>query len=168
MTAHRQVGTVEILRTRIYPLDSQTDDNPLSTTVVVDPGVYPLFRYFDATYWMMTGRINGRGIDKIGDGLFTMNCSDAPSGPEVRFPSRRFGPDEWAELLAEPTCTEGAPEQRLRINVYAPARAELDATVDLTEPGEKHYADEGGLRKVHPGPVAQCDVCAVVHVSAGE
>lgn len=115
-----QIGTVEVLRTRVYPLDPEMGREPLATTVVVEPGTYPVYRDFDAYYWMMTGRINARGSTKIGDGLFSMLNRDEASGPEVTFPSRRYGPDEWTDFIAEPTCTEGHPEQRLRFVVIEP------------------------------------------------
>ncbi len=117
-----QIGTVEVLKVRVYPLDAETGRNPLATEVVVQPGTYPLYRDFDACYWMMTGRINGRGPVKIGDGMFMMTGSDEASGPEVTFPSQRFGPEQWADFTAEPTCTEGHPGQRLRILVNEPSR----------------------------------------------
>jgi hypothetical protein len=109
-----EIGTVEVLNTRVYPLDPNNHDN-LATTVVVNPGTYPLYRHHDAMYWMMTGQINRNGFDKIGDGLFLMGAGDVGEGPEVRFPSPRFGPEQWAKFLTEPFCTEGHPDQRLRI-----------------------------------------------------
>lgn len=118
-----QIGTVEVLKTRIYPLDPETADHPLATTVVVEPGTYPLYGYWDAVFWVMTGKVNSRGFDKIGDGLFTMNSLDAPEGPAVTFPSRRYGPEQWAEFIAEPVCVEGHPEQRLRVLVDESAPA---------------------------------------------
>jgi hypothetical protein len=112
------VGAVEILRLRIYPLDSETADHDLSTSIVVEPGAYPLYRYMDAYFWMMTGRINRRGFTKIGDGLFGMSGSDEPIGPLVTFPSQRFGPEQLADLMAEPSATEGHPDQRLRFRLW--------------------------------------------------
>lgn len=116
-----EIGTVEVLRMRVYPLDPEMGHEALATTVVVEPGTYPLHRDFNAYYWMMTGHINARGFTKIGDGLFTMAKWDEASGPEVTFPSRRYGPDQWAEFLAEDVCTEGHPQQRLRITIDEPA-----------------------------------------------
>jgi len=110
-----QIGTVEVLRTRIYALDPETAEHPLATQVVVQPGTYPLYRQFEAVWWMMTGKINGGGISKIGDGMFSMIRGDFGSGPDVTFPSRRYGPEQWAEFIAEPICTDGDPGQRLRI-----------------------------------------------------
>jgi hypothetical protein len=87
-----------------------------ATHVRVEPGVYPLYRYHDAVYWLMSGRVTGGGgFEKIGDGLFLMGGGDEGDGPEVVFPSRRFGPEEWAEFRAEPACAEGDSEQRLRV-----------------------------------------------------
>jgi hypothetical protein len=109
-----QIGTVELLTVRIYPLDPETADHPLSTSVVVESGTYPVYRQVDAYYWIMTGHVNARGATKIGDGMFTLAEWDAPSGPEVKFPSRRYGPEQFADFLAESVCTEGHPDQRLR------------------------------------------------------
>jgi hypothetical protein len=113
-----QVGTVEILRLRIYPIDPMAEDSPLRTYVAVEPGVYPVFRKFDAYRWMMEGRINKRTA-KIGDGLFEMNAGDMPTGPEVRFSSQVFGAEQFAEFLNDPMCQPG-PEQRLRFNIVVP------------------------------------------------
>lgn len=66
-----QVGTVEVLRARVYPLDP-TSDSVLRTTVYVEPGVYPVYRKCDAYRWMMSGKVNERN-EKIGDGLFVMH-----------------------------------------------------------------------------------------------
>lgn len=117
MIGHERIGTVTLLRTRIYALDAALDHDPVATEVVVEPSVYPLYRHADAVYWMMTGRVNGRGFDKIGDGLFVVSNGDEANGPDVTFPSRRFGPEQWAELLADPSCIEGYPEQRLRVTL---------------------------------------------------
>jgi len=114
----QQIGTVEILRLRVYPLDPATADHPLSTSVVVDPGVYPLYRCMDARYWMMTGRLNGRGPVKMGDGLFSIQSSDEANSAEVRFPSPTFGPEQWADLLDDPTFAEGHAEQRMRVHEH--------------------------------------------------
>ncbi len=65
----------------------------------------------------MTGRVNTRGFFKLGDGIFSMNSFDAASDIEVMFPSKRYGPNEFEEFIQEPVCTEGHPEQRMRIVV---------------------------------------------------
>lgn len=116
MAELRRVGTVEVLRLRVYPLDPESRDD-LRTTVLVQPGSYDVYSDGFTTFWMMTGQINRRGFERMGDGLFAAVTGDAPSGVEVRFPSSRFGPDEWAAFLAEPTCTEGHPDQRLRFSL---------------------------------------------------
>lgn len=113
----KKVGTVELLTERIYPLDAVAVECRDRTTVVVEPGVYPVYRDIDAFYWMMTGRINGRGFKKIGDGMFEMRASDSAAGPEVTLPSARFGVDQFRKFLAEPTCTEGDGQQRLRFTL---------------------------------------------------
>jgi len=100
-----RIGTVEILVARVYPLDAEMGHEQLATTVFVKSGVYPLYRIFDTRYWMMTGNVNSRGFTRFGDGMFGVREYDAPDdGPEVIFPSRRFGPDEWRDLLADDSC----------------------------------------------------------------
>ena len=119
---HEQIGTVEITQLRIYPIDAYADMNSHeTTTVVVDAGEYPVYRNMDAVYWMMTGRVNLRGSEKLGDGLYALHQGDARSPIEVRFPSAMYGPDEFAELLADPVCVDG-PSQRLRFKLNQEAR----------------------------------------------
>lgn len=114
-----QVGTVEVLKSRIYPIDPVGDPSPLRTTVAVEPGTYPVYRKFDAFLWLMRGRVNERNA-KLGDGLFMMSSGDKPTGVEVQFPSQVFGPDQFAEFMADPICQPGI-QQRLRFNVEASA-----------------------------------------------
>lgn len=116
-----RIGTVEILRLRIYPIDPMGEPTPLRTYVAVEPGIYPVLRKFDAYRWMMTGRINERN-EKIGDGLFVMHGSENPTGPVVTFSSRVYGVEQFAEFLADPICQEG-PEQRLRFELTEDAKA---------------------------------------------
>lgn len=118
MSAPTRIGTVEILRARTYSLDAESHDDTRST-VIVEPGTFDLFSDGMTTFWMMRGQINKGGISRLGDGMFSMRAGDVPSGIEVVFPSKRFGPDEWAELLTEPNFTEGHPEQRLRVTLAA-------------------------------------------------
>jgi hypothetical protein len=116
-----RIGYVEILRTRVYPLDAALGYDSAATTVVVAPGVYPLWRDGISHFWMMTGHVNSGRMHRLGDGIFSMMSADEAGGPEVTFPSKVFGPDEWADFLAEPTCTEGHPEQRLRVRQHEDA-----------------------------------------------
>lgn len=111
----KQIGTVEVLRTRTYAIDADTPEPRVE--VVVEPGVFPLYEDGLARYWMMTGRVNASNFKRHGDGIFIAGGGDRPTGPEVTFPSRWFGPDEFAALVAHPTATEGNPEQRLRIAI---------------------------------------------------
>jgi hypothetical protein len=115
-----RIGAVEILRQRIYPLDAESHDKFYST-VIVEPGMYDLYSNGMTTYWLMRGRINLRGFERLGDGLFGMRLGDEPSDIEVVFPSRRFGPDEWAALIAEPNFTEGHADQRMRVTLTVDA-----------------------------------------------
>lgn len=110
----RQVGTVEVLRSRVYPIDPHGGNHVLSTSVWVEPGIYPLYRKYDVHCWVMTGVLNER-IEKVSTGLFGLHAGDNPVGLEVRFPSRAYGSEQLAELLAEPLCQPG-PDQRLRFS----------------------------------------------------
>lgn len=111
--ARRRIGTVRILRERIYTIDPEARwDDVNATTVVVEPGEYPVYRRGDTTYWMLTGHLNTRGFERLGDGLFAINGGHEASEDEVTFPSKRLGPHEFADLLADPVCLDG-PEQRL-------------------------------------------------------
>lgn len=94
----RQIGTITISRPRVYPLDPAAMDGP--TTVVVQPGEYPVYLDGFTRYWRMTGTLNHQMFSRLGDGMFSMSRSDAPSEDDVVFYSRRYGPDEWAELTA--------------------------------------------------------------------
>jgi len=114
-----QIGEVEILRTRVYPLDAALRDEPHATTVVVEPGSFPLYQDGISRFWLMSGRVNVGRMHRLGDGIFALSGNDQPSDVVVTFPSRVFGPDEWAEFVAEPACSEGSHEQRLRIVEFA-------------------------------------------------
>ena len=96
----QQIGTVRVTRTRIYQLDPQALERWNPATVIVEPGEYPLYLDGFTRYWRMTGVLNHRSA-RLGDGMFTMNSADVPSEDDVVFYSRRYGPDEWAGLLAE-------------------------------------------------------------------
>ena len=118
MSEWEQIGTVEILRFRIYPIDWRADINqPLTTTVAVEPGFYPVYRKYDAVCWVMTGRINERQA-KIGDGLYSLSNGDEPTGVEVQFSSRVYGIEEFREFMSEGLCRPGVG-QRLSFEVMA-------------------------------------------------
>lgn len=111
-----KIGTVEILVTRIYPLDAKNLSKD-RTEVIVSPGTYDLYMDHEARYWMMTGKVNLRGFHKIGDGMFMGVPFDKSSDIEVVFPSDRFGPRAWNDLMASPEWQEGDPRQRLRLSL---------------------------------------------------
>jgi hypothetical protein len=112
----KQIGTVEILTHRIYPLDGMVYDPQGGSTVIVDPGTYPLYSDGFSTCWLLDGELNNRNARK-GDGLFTMGGADVKTGLSIRVPSKMYGPDDWADFCNEPVATEGHPEQRLRIAI---------------------------------------------------
>lgn len=112
----KQIGQIELLVNRIYKLDADCACmNP--STVVVPAGIYPLFSDGFSTYWVMRGKMNMRGPWRMGDGMFSMSDGDVLSEIEVEFPSRRFGADEWADLLTEDTFTEGNEYQRFLVTI---------------------------------------------------
>jgi hypothetical protein len=113
----KHVGTVEILRNRIYNLDPYNRDIT-ATEVVVAPGVYPLLFDGYSHVWVMTGKLNGQLLRR-GDGLMVgqPGANAMRLNIDVTFPSKLFGPDDWEELLAYPENREGHPEQRLRITI---------------------------------------------------
>ncbi len=115
-----QVGTIEILRQRVYTLDPEMAHHETATTVVVEPGTFGLFSDGFTTRWLMTGRINTGRINRMGDGMFAMSGHDAADGLGVVFPSRAFGIDEWANFCAEPAATDGHPDQRVRVRLNEP------------------------------------------------
>lgn len=113
-----RIGQIEILRLRVYSLDAECHC-PAASSVVVEPGQYPLYSDGLSTFWVMSGKLNMRGPWRMGDGMFGMRGADFPSEIEVTFPSRRFGPDEWADLLATPEFTDGDEVQRIRVTLTA-------------------------------------------------
>ena len=118
MSDFKHIGSVEILRSRIYNLDPYTGSDPTATAVVVEPGVYPLLSDGYSHVWVMTGKLNGQFLRR-GDGLIlaTKGANAMPLNIDVTFPSKLFGPDDWKELLAYPENREGHPEQRIRITI---------------------------------------------------
>lgn len=91
-----QIGTVTINRPRAYPLDPAALESP--TSVFVPPGEYPVYLDGFTRYWRMTGSLNQQ-FSRLGDGTFSFG-GDGPSDDDVIFYSPRYGPDEWAELIA--------------------------------------------------------------------
>jgi len=93
-----QIGTVTITRRRIYQLDPWALETPTTATVVVEPGEYLVYQDGFTRYWRMTGFLNTQ-TQRLGDGIFAMGPADAPGEDDVVFYSKRFGPDEWTDLV---------------------------------------------------------------------
>jgi len=119
MPDFKPVGTVEILRTRIYNIDPYNRE-PTATEAVVEAGIYPLYSDGYSHMWLMAGAINGQLLRR-GDGLMIgyKGANAMPLNIDVTFPSKFFGPDDWKELLDDTSCQEGHPDQRLRIKENA-------------------------------------------------
>lgn len=113
----KQIGTVEILRERTYPLDPEADRRFGGTEVIVKDGTYPVFSDGITTFWMMTGVLSDGGMRRMGDGLVMMTGADIPSEISATFPSLRLGANELHDLLNSPVCAEGDPAQRLRFHI---------------------------------------------------
>jgi hypothetical protein len=114
----KHVGTVEMLKDRIYKIDPYADDT-LATTVIVEAGsIHPLMFDGYSYLWTMRGVLNGQFLRR-GDGLFiaTKHANAMLTNIHVEFPSRLYGPDDWKELVEHCTAIEGHPEQRLRITL---------------------------------------------------
>ena len=115
-----RIGSVAILKPRVYPLDAECHCDS-GSSVYIEPGEYPLYNDGMTTWWVMYGQLNqgGGGAWRLGDGMFGLRDGDVQSGIEVTFPSQRYGPDEWTKLLAEDIFTDGHPEQRIRVVLAA-------------------------------------------------
>lgn len=107
------IGTVTLLRPRLYPIDPSYN-SPNATTVAVPEGPYPLRRgRAGERLWIMQGNLL---LSRLGDGLFMVGePADLVTELMVLFPSKVYGPDEWADFVEEDICREGHPNQRLRI-----------------------------------------------------
>lgn len=118
MSDFKHVGTVEVLRTRLYSLDPNNHE-PTATEVIVEPGHYPLMFDGYSHVWIMNGVLNGQFLRR-GDGLFVAakEANAIPTNIHVTFPSMLFGPDDWEELLKSPACREGHDLHRLRITEF--------------------------------------------------
>lgn len=106
-----QIGTVEILKSRVYPIVDNCGDSP---TAIIEPGIFPLYQEGEMKFWILEGKMN-RKNRKIGDGIFTISQSDISSDIVLRFPSRAFTPKEWKEFIKESVTIDGHPDQRLKI-----------------------------------------------------
>jgi len=113
-----QVGTVEVLRNRVFPMPGSTLG--AAETVLVEPGVYPVFTEGGLVYWEMNGRINHVEAEtcmvsgKPGDSLNVMSVEDAPSDTPQKTTSR---PITVAKFRAMVACEEALPEDR-RVYVF--------------------------------------------------
>jgi hypothetical protein len=116
MIRPKKVGTVEILVTRVYPVDPR-NHNSDRTEAIVPPGVFDLYRQIDAYFWVMRGEINLRGIHQLGHGIFLGNPADEGSGITIEFPSDYFCDVEFRDCLAWPEFIEGHPRQRVRVTI---------------------------------------------------
>jgi hypothetical protein len=103
MTKREQIGTVEILRDRVYPLNTGQDiSDPRIPSVLVTPGDYPLYRELGEIYWEMQGHITKPRMETVDDGLFLVRQGHEPSDETATITSNRFGAKEWESFLVDP------------------------------------------------------------------
>ncbi|HEX4395724.1 MAG TPA: hypothetical protein VH084_29965 [Mycobacterium sp.] len=109
-----EIGTVEVLRSRVYKTD--TGD------MFVEPGTYPVLRHPDKhVSFLMTGRSSHRtpgSFERLEAGLFAVtNPLDHPAGELKEFPYGYWSPRDFANLQEWEGAIEGHPGQRLRITL---------------------------------------------------
>lgn len=114
-----RIGSVEILRVRIYPADPASALGK-GADILVPAGTYPVYRNAEGeTRWVMTGKRNRREVktERLGDGLFSLAARDVPErGDWLEVPSPTFSRDGFEEFLTDELCNPG-PEQRLRFDL---------------------------------------------------
>jgi hypothetical protein len=99
-----QIGTVEFLRDRVYPMPGSTLG--AAETVLVEPGVYPIFTEGGLIYWEMDGHINRAEVEtrmisgKPGDSLNLLSAEDAPSDIAQKTTSRPMTVQAFRSMLA--------------------------------------------------------------------
>jgi len=111
------IGTVEILRDRVYP-DANGGD------VYVVRGIYPVITDEGLTFWRMEGKrsTHQKGPEFVcveaGSGLFAVYPpGDYVTDEIINVDSRKFTESEFQEfLLTDPACLEG-PEKRLEFTL---------------------------------------------------
>jgi hypothetical protein len=118
----RQIGTVSILRERVYPRGgSLGPDGEIVDPVAVDPGVWPVYRDdSDMIYWEMTGTLVRRrsAFVNFGDGMFAHQLWDEPTGEgEVIITSMRYTPAGFTLFRTNDPLALPGPEQRLVFDV---------------------------------------------------
>jgi hypothetical protein len=123
--ARDRIGTVTTLLDRVYAVDPDDDiADPKTVVGLFSPGDYPVYREQETglVYWEAENAIpsvwSGFETERLGGGLFALiPPHHKPTGaPPVTVRSKKFTPEEFEELLADPGCTPG-PEQRLIFNL---------------------------------------------------
>lgn len=114
-----EIGSVEILVDRIYPINS-ADRSIGRPTVVVFAGTYPLHFEDGYYFWRMTGVRNKGGVQVISKGLFTISAGDVVSDETIEVDSHKFTPTEFVDFMAnDPVCKKDHVEHRLNFNLRA-------------------------------------------------
>lgn len=109
-----RIGTVELLRPRVYPFDGGD--------MSVEPGVYPVVWHPGGhVTFLLTGRRShhtSNDVQSRGGGMFLVRPGhDEHEGDEFEFPYGCWSPTDFAALLDDPVAIEGHRDQRLRFDL---------------------------------------------------
>lgn len=114
LPALTQIGTVEVTRTRVYPLPgAKTTD---TATAQVPPGHYPVLRQSDgAVFWLMSARrsdveVSATPIESATGGMFALSANDKrPQGKPFMITSPVFPAGEFADFAADAALDPASP-----------------------------------------------------------
>lgn len=115
----KQIGTVEILRPRVYPDDEGRD-------CWVDPGTYPVVHDEEngIYYFRMEGSPSQRIYPEARKVPGTESLFAIYPPVDVQLPgretvtSKKMTRWEFEDLISDPVSQEGTEEQRLRFNLF--------------------------------------------------
>jgi len=113
-----QIGTVEILRDRVYPRFPETDSDQ---TVYVEAGEWPVYRDDRGNiYWEMTGKPSRRrgSFQSLGDGMYmSTEWDELLDDEDIIFKSKAYTRDEFIDFAENHPQTQPGDAQRLIFKV---------------------------------------------------